>query len=146
MNEILHHILDLLKNGGEYNINREIKTLSELFGIFGGNESFNLIPSEGKSRCCEIAIFISLTKSIPGLKLKQDQFIPLEIILPKVIQQVQGTCSGINKIVNILCDEINTNSFEPWIDNLRTIKKQSKEFSIYYIGGRKIENITDIIL
>lgn len=147
MSEILNFIFDILKDNCDRNRRIEdVRTISELFGNFFGGAPFNLIPSDEKSNCCELAIFISVTKSPKHMKLRQDQLIPLDKLLPKVVQQVQGSCAGINKEVYILCDEINTNSFEPWLNNLRTIRRQSKVFGIYYIGGSSLKDITDVVM
>ncbi len=147
MKGILKFIFDALKGNRDRNTRiEEARTISELFDNILGGTTFNLIPSDEKANCCELAIFISISKSPKQLKLRQDQFIPLDKLLPKVVQQVQGSCAGKNKEVYILCDEISTISFEPWLDNLRAIRKQSKDFGIYYFGGSSLKDITDVVL
>jgi hypothetical protein len=154
MNEIIKFIFKVLKGNRERNSNlefdikksKDVVTISQLLDNLLSDSSFNLIPGDIPSHCHEMAIFVSLTKSPKHLYLRQDQLLSLDKMLPKVIQQVQGSCSGINKKIYILCDEIETKSFEPWLDNLRTINRQSIEFGIFYIGGRELKDITDVLL
>ncbi len=118
-------------------------TFDEIFEKFGSGDKMNFFPSENKGSCCEIAMFVSFNKPIFELKFKTNQMISLDDVLKKLVQQVLGTCYPINKKIILITDKIDTYVFEPWLDNLKTIKRLGMEIEIVYIksnGDYKIIN------
>jgi hypothetical protein len=123
--------------------NKILTSFDELFIKNGSNIDMNFFPSENKGSCCEIAMFVSLNKPVFGLKLKKDQMIPIDQVIKTLVQQVLGTCYPINKKIILLTDKVDTDIFDPWIGNLRTIKKMGNEIEIFYLhkdGTTKIVN------
>jgi hypothetical protein len=120
-----------------------LTSFDELFIKNGSNMDMNFFPSENKGSCCEIAMFVSLNTPVFGLKLKKDQMIPIDEVIKTLVQQVLGTCYPINKKIILLTDKVDTDIFDPWIGNLRTIKKMGNEIEIFYLhkdGTTKIVN------
>ena len=121
-------------------------TFDELFDNFGRGINMNFFPSENKGACCEVAMFVSFHKSVFGLKFKKDQMIPLDDILKKLVQQVLGTCYPNNQKILLLTDKVDTEVFEPWLGNLRAIKRMGMELEIVYLKSNgSTENINRLV-
>lgn len=114
-------------------IKSKSKTFNELFNNYDGHGSINLYPSDTKGSCHYTAIFYSFSKLPKNSSLKRNQLIPLSKILPIMIQQVLGSCMGINKDITLVVDSIDTKVFEPWINNLKKINDMSDSFEIIYV-------------
>jgi hypothetical protein len=118
-------------------------TFDELFDNFGRGIDMNFFPSENKGACCEVAMFVSFHKPIFGLKFKKDIMISLDDVLKKLVQQVLGTCYPKNQKIILLTDKVDTEVFEPWLGNLRAIKRMGMEIEIIYLrsdGSTEVVN------
>ena len=111
----------------------ETITFDELFDNFGRGIDMNFFPSDIPSGCFEVAMFVSFHKPAFGVKFKKDQMIPLDDVLKKLVQQVLGSCYPTNKTILLLTDNIETDLFEPWLGNLRAIKRMGMELEIVYL-------------
>ena len=118
-------------------------TFDELFDNFSRGIDMNFFPSENKGACCEVAMFVSFHKPIFGLKFKKDHMISLDDVLKKLVQQVLGTCYPKNQKIILLTDKVDTEVFEPWLGNLRAIKRMGMEIEIIYLrsdGSTEVVN------
>jgi hypothetical protein len=121
----------------------EAITFDELFDNFGPGIDMNFFPSENKGACYEVAMFVSFHKPVFGLKFKKDQMIALDDVLKKLAQQVLGTCYPNNRKIILLTDKVDTEVFEPWLGNLRAIKRMGMEIEIIYLrsdGSTEVVN------
>lgn len=111
----------------------ETITFDELFDNFGRGIDMNFFPSENKGACREVAMFVSFHKPAFGAKFKKDQMIPLDDVLKKLVQQVLGTCYPTNQKILLLTDKVDTEVLEPWLGNLKAIKRMGMELEIVYL-------------
>ena len=93
----------------------------------------NFFPSENKGACYEVAMFVSFHKPVFGLKFKKDQMVTLDEVLKKIVQQVLGTCYPTNQKIILITDKIDTEVFEPWLGNLKAMKRMGMEIEIVYL-------------
>ena len=157
LENILSEFLSILKN--ERNIESrtelldrnnkqqiESVTFDELLNNARLRHNMNFFPIDKPGGCYEVAMFVSFHKPIFGLKFKKDQMIPLDDVLKKLVQQVLGTCYPTNQKILLLTDNIETDMFEPWLGNLRAIKRMGMEIQIVYLrsdGSR--QNINNLV-
>jgi hypothetical protein len=114
-------------------VQMETITFDELFDNFGRGIDMNFFPSDKPSGCYEVAIFVSFHKSVFDIKLKKDQMISLDDVLKKLVQQVLGTCYPTNQKILLLTDKVDTEVLEPWLGNLKAIKRMGMELEIVYL-------------
>jgi hypothetical protein len=144
MENIINNFLNLLKNGTNRGlssvfldrnnkIQSEAITFDDLFENSGSGDSMNFFPSDRKGACHNVAMFVSFHKPIFDIKFKRDQMISLDVVLKKVVQQVLGTCYPINKKIVLITDKVDTEIFEPWIGNLKAMKKMGLEIEVVYL-------------
>jgi hypothetical protein len=110
----------------------ELITFDQLFENLGGGINMNFFPSENKGACCEVAMFVSFHKPLFGLKFKKGQMISLDDVIKKLVQQVLSTCYPKNQNIILLTDKVDTDIFEPWLGNLKSLKKINIEIDIVY--------------
>ena len=118
-------------------------TFDELLQDAHVRHKMNFFPSENKGACHELAMFVSFHKPIFGMKFKKDQMIPVDDVLKKLVQQVLGTCYPTNQKILLLTDKVDTEVFEPWLGNLRAIKRMGMEIEIIYLrsdGSTEVVN------
>lgn len=121
----------------------EAITFDDLLQDAAVTNNMNFFPSENKDYCCEVAMFVSFHKPIFDLKFKRDQLVSLDDVLKKLVQQVIGTCYPTNKKIILITDKIDTEVFEPWLGNLKAMKRMGIEIEIVYLksdGDYKIIN------
>ena len=111
----------------------ETITFDELFDNFGGGVDMNFFPSDNPSGCFEVAMFVSFHKPAFGVKFKKDQMIPLDDVMKKLVQQVLGSCYPTNQKILLLTDKLDTEVLEPWLGNLKAIKRMGMELEIVYL-------------
>jgi hypothetical protein len=154
MENIVNDFINMLKRGSNSDFRNEFLdrnnrpqmesiTFDEFFDNFGRGIDMNFFPSENKGACCEVAMFVSFHKPIFGLKFKKDQMIALDDVLKKLVQQVLGTCYPKNQKIILLTDKVDTEVFEPWVGNLRAIKRMGMEIEIIYLrsdGSTEVVN------
>ena len=120
----------------------------ELYEIFDSSDSggsINFFPSPIKGSCHETGMFVSFSKSPKGIKLHKNSIVSLDKVLKKMVQQVLGTCYGINQEITLITDQINTNVSREWEANLRTIQSSCKSLNIYYLlPDGKHKNVNDL--
>jgi len=119
--------------------------LYEIFGSGDSDSSINFFPSPIKGSCYESAVFVSFSKSPKGIKLNKSSIVSLDVVFKKMVQQVLGTCFGINQDITLITDQINTDISREWEGNLRTIQSKCKSLNIYYVlpnGTNK--NVNDL--
>jgi hypothetical protein len=153
--DIIQTIFDVLNGRTDIKTPRKTDlTILELLGFDNDNSprsaelrhTINFVPSDNVSKCCKEAIFVSISHSPSALKLRKDQLISLDQMLPIIVQQVQGTCFGINKKITLLTDKIDVDQFKIWKDNLHVMIVSGVDLRVIYIGGSKLKDITDIAL
>ena len=134
------------------NIRRDYKSeptsLFEFFYQFVGTDKMNFYPSDTKGRCHKKAMFVSLSKKPPhAKKLKTKELIPLDKMLPKVIQHMQGSCMKTTKSAVIITDKIDTDVIKPWEDNLKQIQgDESKELLFIFVKENgEFQIINDLV-
>jgi hypothetical protein len=155
MENIIFDFINMLRRGAisEFDDNylsgnKSKKTFSfdELFENNGSNSSMNFFPSDKKGNCHEIAMFVSFHKPIFKVNLRRNQMVSLDEVLKKLVQQVLGTCYPKNKKIILLTDKIDTDVFEPWIGNLKAIKKMGMELEVVYLRrDGSTDNINQLI-
>jgi len=139
-----------LRNGDLFDRNNkpqiEAVTFDELLQDAHVRHNMNFFPSKNKGACHEVAMFVSFHKPIFGLKFKKDQMISLDDVLKKLVQQVLGTCYPTNQKILLLTDKVDTEVFEPWLGNLRAIKRMGMELEIVYLRSNgSTENINRLV-
>lgn len=118
--------------------------LYEIFDTVNDTGTINFFPSPIKGGCYETAVFVSLSKSPDNKELKDDSLVSLDVVLKKMVQQVLGTCDGINQEIILITDEINTVLSKEWEGNLKAIKRRCKSLDIYYIfPDGEYKNVND---
>jgi hypothetical protein len=124
----------------------EAITFDELLENAHVRNNMNFYPSETKGPCCEIAMFVSFHKSVFDIKLKKDQMVSLDEVLKKLVQQVLGTCYPKNQKILLLTDKVDTEVFEPWLGNLKAIKRMGMEIVVVYLrSDGTTENINSLV-
>lgn len=121
----------------------EAVTFDELFENNHLGRTINFFPSDNTNGCFEVAMFVSFHKPVFGLKFKKDQMVSLDDVLKKLVQQVLGTCYPINQKIFLLTDKVDTEVFEPWLGNLKAMKRMGMEIEIVYLksdGSYKMLN------
>jgi hypothetical protein len=111
----------------------EAITFDELLQDINVSHRMNFFPSENKGACYEVAMFVSFHKPVFGLKFKKDQMVTLDEVLKKIVQQVLGTCYPTNQKIILITDKIDTEVFEPWLGNLKAMKRMGTEIEIVYL-------------
>jgi hypothetical protein len=157
LENVLTEFLSILKNGRYGEIRNEFLdrnnkpqieavTFDELLINDMVWHNMNFFPSDKPSGCFEVAMFVSFHKSVFDIKLKKDQMVSLDNVLKKLVQQVLGTCYPKNQKILLLTDKVDTEVFEPWVGNLKAIKRMGMELEIVYLrSDGSIENINRLI-
>ena len=157
MEKIVNNFINMLKRGNNSDFRNELidrnnrhqietTTFDELFDNFGSGFDMNFFPSENKGLCCEVAMFVSFHKPSFGLKFKKDQMIALDEVLRKLVQQVLGTCYPKNQKIILLTDKVDTDVFDPWLANLKAIKRIGMEIEIFYLNSDGIPKSANEII
>jgi hypothetical protein len=157
LQSVISEFLSILRNEKELDLRNDIfdrnnrpqleaVTFDELFQNAKVRHNMNFFPSDNPSGCFEVAMFVSFHKPIFGLKFKKDQMIPLDDVMKKLVQQVLGTCYPTNQKILLLTDKVDTEIFEPWIGNLRAMKRMGMELEIVYLRSNgSTENINRLV-
>ena len=157
LQSVISEFLSILRNEKELDLRNDIfdrnnrpqletVTFDELFQNAQVRHNMNFFPSDNPSGCFEVAMFVSFHKSLFGLKFKKDQMIPLDDVLKKLVQQVLGTCYPTNQKILLLTDKVDTEVFEPWLGNLRAIKRMGMELEIIYLRSNgSTENVNRLV-
>ena len=104
--------------------------------LFG--EQINFYPGTKVGKCCETAVFLSVTKTPPRAKwMKKSEMIPLEKMFPKVVQHMQGKCYKKTKRMALIVDDnLSMRTVDEWKSNLRHIQSiDQKEVMIVYVDS-----------
>jgi hypothetical protein len=118
--------------------------------IFSGSiksEHINLFPCEIPGSCASEAVFISLSSEKNKKEftsLKEDQFISLEDVIVKMVQQVLGECAGRNKHVILITDCLNTEILSPWVPVLNQLSNYGVTFEMLYLTAKGEMNLLDL--
>jgi len=154
---ILAEFLSILKNAIKQEFRNEFLdrnnkpqieavTFDELLQNVHVRHNINFFPSDLTVGCYEVAMFVSFHKSVFGLKFKKDQMVSLDEVIKKLVQQVLGTCYPINKKILLLTDKVDTEVFEPWLGNLKAIKRMGMEIEVVYLRSNgTTENINSLV-
>ncbi len=119
--------------------------LHEFYSSGGEGGNINFYPSSVKGGCYEVAMFVSISKPPNGLNLKEGNCIPLDLVLKKMVQQVLGSCEGINQEILLITDEIDTKAAREWEGNLKAIKRRCASFDIFYLlPDGDYKNVNDL--
>jgi hypothetical protein len=157
LEKILKEFLSILRNEKELDLRNDILdrkirpqveavTFDDLLQDANIKHNMNFFPSDKPSRCYDVAMFVSFHKSVFGLKFKKDQMIPLDDVLKKLVQQVLGNCYPTNQKILLLTDKVDTEVFEPWLGNLRAIKRMGMELEIVYLRSNgSTENVNRLV-
>ena len=140
MKELLENFIQGLKSKNSNRNDIYIKSMDfpddtisfdNVFSSFTDAKGINLYPCDTKGLCQEKAVFISFQKAPFDANLKKNKLVNLQDILPVLVQQVLGSCYKKNTKIALLTDKIDTDIFQPWMGNLRTISQISDTFEIY---------------
>lgn len=97
------------------------------------NEKMNFFPSSNKGRCHYLAVFVSMREETLSFKSDPNNFVSLDVVLKKMVQQVLGSCFNVNKEVVLITDTIDTKVIEEWKPNFRAMKKVCDNIRFYYV-------------
>jgi len=134
--------------GREDDFKESKTTILELIGEniqSNGGGAINCTPGKKSSGCFYEAIFISLSNPLSILNLKSDQIITLKEILPMLLKQVLVDCYNVNKKITLITDSIDTLEFKKWQPHFELLDNIGIEVNIFYIGGKKLLNINNLI-
>lgn len=132
--EIAGSISNLLERGGK---NGGIKVQDIIDSVNKNyiDRSINLYPSK-KLGCCEkTAVFVSLESSL-HIK-KQRGHLSCKSAIIKLVQHMQGKCSGITNHAVLIVDSWNAKAVDEWRDNLNKIKSKAK-LEIFFLSGGNV--------
>lgn len=93
----------------------------------------NFFPSTKKGRCHRLAVFVSMREETLSFKSDPNNFVPFDVVLKKMVQQVLGGCFDINKEVILITDTIDTKVIEEWKPNFRAMKKVCNNIGFYFV-------------
>ena len=128
---------------------REV-TISDI--VFSGslNSGFiNLFPCDKNSSCASEAVFVSFSSDLSRKNftaLRRDQFIPLDRIMQKMVQQVLGNCAGINKHVLLITDHLDSEVLSPWMPVINQMMQNGIEFEMVYLNSNGQMNLVDLAM
>lgn len=97
----------------------------------GGNWDVNCYPGEPSHACHNIAYFFSL--SAPDVIDKKRGHLKFEDAIEKLIQHMQGHCTGITKYAVLVTDSWNARVAYAWSRNIKEIKENC-HLEIYLIN------------
>ncbi len=126
------------------------RTISDI--IFSGSiksEHINLFPCEIPGSCASEAIFVSLSSEKNKKEftsLKKNQFISLDEVIIKMVQQVLGECAGRNKHVILITDYLNTEVLSPWMPVLSQMSNYGITFEILFLNSKGQMNLVDLAM
>jgi len=98
----------------------------------------NFFPSSIKGRCHYLAVFVSMREETLSFKSDPNNFVSLDVVLKKMVQQVLGSCFNVNKEVVLITDTIDTKVIEEWKPNFRAMKKVCDNIRFYYVDKEGI--------
>jgi hypothetical protein len=128
---------------------REV-TISDI--VFSGslNSGFiNLFPCDKNSSCASEAVFVSFSSDLSRKNftaLRRDQFISLDRIMQKMVQQVLGNCAGINKHVLLITDHLDSEVLSPWMPVINQMMQNGIEFEMVYLNSNGQMNLVDLAM
>lgn len=88
----------------------------------------NLYPSDIKGPCRPVAVFLSL-RSLQ--KSKKGRYVAFYLIMEKLIQHMQGKCSGVTEKALIYTDDWKGDIYEDWKTNIERLRRDGAR--IYFM-------------
>ncbi len=120
-----------------------------LFSSGHSISSINLYPCDNVGNCAHEAVFISFSSELSRRNftaLRRDQFISLDRIIQKMVQQVLGNCAGINKHVLLITDHLDTEVLNPWMPVINQMINNGIKFELVYLNASGQMSLVDLIM
>ena len=112
--------------------------------------TINLFPCDDETEiCANQALFISFNSELSKRNftaLRRDQFIPLDRVMQKLVQQVLGNCAGINKHVLLITDHLDSEVLSPWMPVINRMIQNGIEFEMVYLNSNGQMNLVDLAM
>lgn len=107
----------------------------------------NLYPCDNVGKCAFDAVFISFSSELSRRNftaLRRDQFITLDRVMQKLVQQVLGDCAGINKHVLLITDHLDSEVLNPWMPVINQMVNNGIKFELVYLNASGQMNLVDL--
>ena len=120
-----------------------------LFSSGHSISNINLFPSDNVGKCAHEAVFISFSSELSRRNftaLRRDQFISLDRIMQKMVQQVLGNCAGINKHVLLITDHLDTEVLNPWMPVINQMINNGIKFELVYLNASGQMSLVDLAM
>jgi hypothetical protein len=119
-----------------------------VLSVTSSGSIINLFPCDVETEiCANQALFISFSSEHARRNftaLRRDQFIPLERVMQKLVQQVLGKCSGLNKHIVLLTDHLDSEILNPWMPVIGQMMNNGVKFEILYFNTNGQMNLVDM--
>ena len=144
MDDLIKILYNRLYNS-DYDNNTTLLNLIDLVSAKSEN-SVNFYPGKPGMSCCEQAYFVSLSSGEASkFRLEKSQYISLDKMLQMMFNHVFIECLEKTSNVVLICDEINTSTFNEYAAQFRALKKLNITLKIWYFKQAGPVNITDIV-
>jgi hypothetical protein len=118
-----------------------------LFSSGNSSTHLNLYPCDNVGKCAYEAVFISISSELSRRNftaLRRDQFISLDRVVQKLVQQVLGSCAGINKHVLLITDHLDSEVLGPWMPLVNQMLQSGIKFEIVYLNSKGQTSLVDL--
>jgi hypothetical protein len=130
------------------NDTRGSDTFEDVIFSFGNSSThLNLYPCDNVGMCANEAVFISISSELSRRNfkaLRRDQFISLDRVVQKLVQQVLGSCAGINKHVLLITDHLDSEVLGPWMPVVNQMLQSGVKIEIVYLNSKGQTNLVDL--
>lgn len=129
---------EIIKDGITIDYSKKSSSISNFLDEILFGDQINFYPGTKRGKCCETAVFLSVTKAPPRAKwMKKSEMISLEKMFPKVVQHMQGKCYEKTKRMALIVDDnLSMKTVDEWKSNLRHIQSiDQKEVMIVYVDS-----------
>lgn len=120
-----------------------------LFSSGHSISNINLYPCDNVGKCAHEAVFISISSELSRRNftaLRRDQFISLDRVMQKMVQQVLGNCAGINKHVLLITDHLDTEVLNPWMPVINQMINDGIKFELVYLNASGQMSLLDLAM
>jgi hypothetical protein len=141
-------IRELYGNPGDYEFNGEMShgSLSNILPNLCNKNGINFFPSDYKGSCCDGAIFLSLKNQPRKINLPRNEMKSLKVTIENMVQHLLGECMNRTNEVILITDSIETETINPWLDNLKSIQRMNCSIDILYVRKNGEFEITNKVL
>ncbi len=133
-------VLEEAKHNGGINAGEIPDIVADCFGR--GVGEINCYPGIPGAPCCDYSVFVSTRVRSPVHRGMQQRrgYLNCRDAIEKIVQHMQGFCSGRTRVVFFLTNDWNVDAFEDWKANLQQIKGVA-HIEVYLMTGWTVSEI-----